>query len=199
VRFDAPNGDAHLVMSAVLESTGKSVEAQRELDLAKLLGGTRRDVSATTLSARVPAGLERLPTELDLSVMRVDAAIASPAQREQQEVAQFHLDQARRLLDAKNDRAAVNELRRAIYLSPYQDEPHLLLGRVYQRSGRLPEAVDEFKVAIWCRETADARVALGIAMLESGDKTAARREAERALVLKPDSAEARTLLARIDR
>ena len=35
VRFDAANGDAHLVMSAVLLSSGKTVEAQRELDLAQ--------------------------------------------------------------------------------------------------------------------------------------------------------------------
>jgi len=50
-------------------------------------------------------------------------------------------------------------LRRAIYLVPYQDEPHLLLARLYQRGGRLTAAIEEFKVAIWCRETPAARVA----------------------------------------
>jgi Flp pilus assembly protein TadD len=197
VRFDAANGDAHLVMSAVLESTGKSVEAQRELDLAKLLG-TRRDVSTAVLTAKVPPGLERAPADLEMSTTRrVDAAVASPAQREHQEVAAFQLDQGRRLVEQEKDREAISALRRAIYLSPYQDEPHLLLGRVYQRSGRLPEAIDEFKVAIWCRETVDARVALGSALLESGDKAGARREAERALQLQPDSVGGRALLNKI--
>ena len=136
--------------------------------------------------------------DLDVSALRrVDAAIGSPAQREQQEVATFHLDEGRRLMGEQKDRDAVNELRRAIYLSPYQDEPHLLLGRLYERSGRLPEAIDEFKVAIWCRETVEARVALGTAWLESGDKAAARGEAQRALVLAPDSREAKALLDRI--
>jgi Tfp pilus assembly protein PilF len=197
VRFDAANGDAHLVMSAVLSATGKPVEAQRELDLAKLLG-TRRNVSGSTLSPRVPVGLERLPTDLEAhTVARLDAAIGSPAQREQQEAARFRLEQGRRLFDQKNDRDAINELRRAIYLSPYQDEPHLLLGHAYQRTGRLPEAIDEFKVAIWCKETVEALVALGNALLESGDGSGARQQADRALILKPDAAEARALLRKI--
>jgi tetratricopeptide (TPR) repeat protein len=125
------------------------------------------------------------------------AAVGTPNQREQQEVAQFYLDAGRRLYDAQRDREAVDELRRAIYLSPYRDEPHLLLGRLYQRTGRLPEAIDEFKVAIWCKESAAARLALSAALLASGDKAGARREAERALVLQPDSAEARALLKQI--
>jgi Tfp pilus assembly protein PilF len=73
----------------------------------------------------------------------------------------------------------------------------MLLGKIYLRGGRLTEAIDEFKVAIWCRETADARVALAGALLESGDKDAAKREAERALVLDPSSAEAKAILKKI--
>jgi tetratricopeptide (TPR) repeat protein len=190
VRFDATSGDAHLVMSAVLQSEGKTVEAQRELDLAKLLG-TKRDVSAAVLVDKIPAGLERLPDDVDGS-LAIDM-VGTPAQREQEQVATFHLEQGRRLFAEKKDRDAINELRRAIYLSPYQDEPHLLVGRLYQRAGRIAEAIDEFKVAIWCRETAEARVALGTALLDSGDKPGARREADRALVLKPDDASAKDL------
>jgi Tfp pilus assembly protein PilF len=89
-------------------------------------------------------------------------------------------------------------LRRAIYLAPNDDQAHLALGRLYQRTGRLADAIDEFKVAIWCRETAAARVALGAAFLDSGDRDAARREATRALALAPDLAEARELMRRID-
>lgn len=197
VRYDAANGDAHLVMSAVLSAQGKSVEGQRELDLAKQLG-TRPDTSLLTLSPRIPNGLERLPTDLDVpSNQRLDATIASPAQRDQQETAAFHFDQGRTLFDAQRDREAANELRRAIYLAPYENPPHVLLGRVYERGGRLNEAIDEFKVAIWCRETAEARAALAGALYESGDKDAARREVERALVLDPSSAEAKALLKKI--
>jgi tetratricopeptide (TPR) repeat protein len=89
------------------------------------------------------------------------------------------------------------DLQRSVYLAPYQDEPHLLLGRLYERAGRVGEAIDEFKVALWCRETAGARIALGRAYVASGDKAAARQEFERALILAPDSAEARDWLRKI--
>jgi Tfp pilus assembly protein PilF len=197
VRFDAAYADAHLVMSAVLMRSGKTVEARREFDLARLLG-TTTDPAALSLSADVPLRLERTVMALDAPpIALVTAAIANPAQRDQQATAKFHLERARKLVEAQNDREAVSELRRTIYLAPYEDEPHLLLGKVYQRTGRLEDAINEYKVAIWSRETVAARIALGQALLDAGDREAAKAEATRALQLAPDSAEARALMARI--
>ena len=191
VRRDAADGDAHLVMSAVLAGTGRATEAGRELELARLLG-TSLETPPGAPSAKVPAGLERVETDLE-ALPRFDT-IAVPAQRDQLQTAAFHVEQARRLIAEQKDREAAAQLRRAIYLAPYEDEPHLWLGRLHQRGGRLGEAIDEFKVAIWCRETAAARVALGAAYLDAGDKELARREAERAVALAPSLAEARELL-----
>jgi Flp pilus assembly protein TadD/TolB-like protein len=197
VRFDAADADAHLVMSAVLMRSGKTVEARREFDLARLLG-TTTDPAALSLAAEVPARLERTVMTVDAPpIALVTAAIANPAQRDHQATAMFHLERARKLVEAQNDREAVNELRRTIYLAPYEDEPHLLLGQVYQRTGRLEDAINEYKIAIWARETVAARIALGQALLDAGDRTAARVEAARALQLAPDSAAARALMARI--
>ena len=197
VRFAPADGEAHLVMSHVLMAAGKKVEAQREFDLAKQLG-TSLDPESLVLSDVLPAGLERLVGRLDSRThLAVNAAIANPAQREQQELAAFHVARGRRFFEQDDDRAAVGELRRAIYLRPYDDEPHLLLGRIYQRGGRLREAIDEFRIAVWCRETSIAHVRLGEALLESGDKPGARQEAQRAIALSPESPEARALLARI--
>ena len=61
----------------------------------------------------------------------------------------------------------------------------------------LDDAIAEFKVALWCRETVAGRIALGAALLQSGDRDAARQEAQRALALDPSSTEARELLERI--
>ncbi|HVQ42236.1 MAG TPA: tetratricopeptide repeat protein [Vicinamibacterales bacterium] len=194
VRHHAADGDAHLVMAAVLSTTGRTAEAQREIELARLLG-TALDVVPASLS-RVPPALERMRLTLDDSLLG-NAALAAPAQRDQSETARFHLDRGRTLVGEGRDREAVADLRRSIYLAPYEDEPHLLLGRVYQRAGRVGEAIDEFKVAIWCRESPAARIALGSALFDNGDRDAARREFERALVLAPDSADARAWLKRI--
>ena len=197
VRYDAADGDAHLVMSAVLAASGKTVEAQREFDLARLLG-TSAELIGATPTAKVPPGLERTQADLEATVgRRADTVIANPSQRDQQETAAFHLARGRRLFEEQKDREALDELRRAMYLAPYLDEPHLLAGRLYRRSGRLNEAIDEFKVAIWCRETAQARLALAEALFETGEKDVAKKEAERALMLDPQSSAARELLKKI--
>ena len=72
-----------------------------------------------------------------------------------------------------------------------------MLGRLYARGGRTGDALDEFKVAIRCRETPAARLGLAMAYLDSGDAVAARREAARALALDPNSSEAKALLKKI--
>lgn len=197
VRHDATIGDAHLVMSAVLASTGRTAEASRELDLAKLLG-TRPDIASQPLSDRIPPKLERLPTTLDVAPLtRLEAAIDAPAKQAHEETAAFYLNEGRRLATADRDREAIAALQHAVYLEPYEDEPHLLLGKVYARAGQTSDAMDEFKVAIWCRETPAARLGLASAYLDAGDATSARREAERALALDPNSTDARALLKKI--
>ena len=197
VRHDATIGDAHLVMSAVLWSSGRTTEASREMDLAKLLG-TRPDTASLVVSEKVPAKLERLPTTLDVAPLaRLEAALDAPGKRDHAETASYYLEEGRRLAGADHDRDAIVALERAVYLSPYDDEPHLLLGRLFAKSGRSGDAMDEFKVAIWCKETAAARLGLASAYLDAGDAVSARREAERALALEPESADAKALLKKI--
>ncbi len=197
VRVDPANGDAHLILSAVLTTQGKTVEAGREFDLAKLLGASHLG-DATAATDKVPRGLERLRTDLDVPpAERFDAALRDAAQRDQVAQAAFYLERGRRLFDEENDREAIDELRRSVYLSPYQEEPHVLLGKLYMRAGRAALAVDEFKLAIWTHETVDTLIALGDALLANGLRDAARAAAARALVLKPDSPEATALMKRI--
>ncbi len=198
VRRNPADAEAHFVLGALLQGTSNTVEARRELDLAAQLSAAHAELvkEAGDDKVKVPAGLERLRRRLDPH-SSVETAIAMPAQREQRELATFHLDRGRRLVDQQRDREAIAELRRAIYLSPYNAEAHLLLGRVYLRSGRVADAIGALKISIWSQDTASARVALGGAYLRSGDRTAAREQAERALALAPDSAEARQLLARL--
>lgn len=194
VRHNAGDGDAHLVMAAVLASAGRGAEGQRELELARLLG-TSLETIPPGLN-KPPPSLERVRTSPDDALLSAET-LTAPAQRDQIETARFHLERGRALVAESRDREALAELRRSIYLAPYENEPHLLLGRVYQRTGRLGEAIDEYKVAIWSKETAAARIALGSALVAAGDRVAARIEFDRALVLAPDSAEAREWLKKI--
>src|SRR5438105_11051413 len=136
--------------------------------------------------------LERVKSDVELPhVRRIEAALATTEQRDQRDLAAFHLDRGKRLFQQESDREAIVELNRALYLSPYDADAHLLLGRIHLRNGRVREAIGAFKIAIWSAETADAHAALGEAYRQANDLPAARAEADRALALDPASADAR--------
>ena len=191
VRRNPADADAHYVLAAALQANGNPTEATRERELARQLSADYEDQS----DKPVPLGLERLRTELDAPRdRRIDEAIVTSAQREQKDLAGFHLDHGRRLFEREQDRDAMTELRRAVYLLPYEAEAHLLIGRIHLRGGRPQDAVDALKISIWSQDTAAARVALAEAYLSTKDSAAARLELERALALDPASADARRLL-----
>jgi tetratricopeptide (TPR) repeat protein len=192
VRRDPTDGDAHLVLAAALQQSGAAAEAARERELAQ-----RLSAAAGTATEPVPRGLERIKADLDRATSRVDATIAATGQRDQNELAAFHLGNGRRAFEREADREAEQELRRALYLSPYLAEAQLLLGRVYLRGGRIGDAIQAFKVALWSEDSAKGHVALAEAHIAAHDLAAARQELDRALQLDPSSAEARSLRAKI--
>jgi Flp pilus assembly protein TadD len=127
----------------------------------------------------------------------VESEIVAAGQRDQQELAAFHVDAGRRAFLAERDEEAIAAFRRAVYLSPYDAEAHLLLGRVYVRGGRLIEAVDELTIAIWSRDTVAARLALAGVHIQLQNVTSARSEIHVVLSREPANAEARRLLERL--
>jgi Tfp pilus assembly protein PilF len=200
VRRNPADADAHFVMAAALQASGSAVEAAREKELARHLSDRYGDLErrAAAEKAPVPRGLERVRQELDAPrALGPEQTIANTAQREQRELAAFHLDRGRRLFEREQDREAMAELRRAVYLLPYEAQAHLLIGRIHLRAGRPQEAIDALKISIWSEETAPARAALGQAYIKTGNLAAARTELERALKLDPASAEAKRLLSEL--
>jgi tetratricopeptide (TPR) repeat protein/TolB-like protein len=199
VRRDPADGDAHYVLSVALQQTGARTEASRERELATRLSSKYAawEARAAGGGELVPKGLERLHERLDRAAARMDMVVTSAGQRDQKALAAFHLDAARRAFDRELDREATQELRRALYLSPYLAEAHVLLGRILLRGGRAEEAVQALKIAIWSEESAAAHVAMGEAYLALADVASARAAADRALVLDPRSAAGAALKARI--
>lgn len=198
LRRDATDADAHFVLAAALQATGSGVEAARERDIAGQLSARYEALEGQAGGGKVPAGLERIATDLEgARALRADYAITSSAQREHQELAAFHLERGRRFFDKEQDREAMAELRRAVYLSPYEAQAHLLIGRIHLRAGLPGDAIEALKISIWSEDSAAARVAMGEAYLKSGNAAAARAELERALVLDPSSAEAKRALGNI--
>lgn len=197
VRRDVTDADAHYLLALALQATGSGVEAAREKDLARQLSSKyeERERLPALDRVEVPEGLERLRQDLNgPRAARPDQAIVNSAQRDQRELAAFHLDRGRRLFERVQDRDAMVELKRVVYLSPYEAVAHLLIGRIHLRAGRPDDAIDALKISIWSEDTAAARLALADAYLSTKNLAAARTELERALVLDPASAEAKRLL-----
>ena len=194
VRRNPSDGDAHYVLGWALQASGSATESDRELELARRL--SERWETADR-KAGVPRGLERLKQQLEPVGGRPETALVATEQRDQRELAAFHLDRGRRFVEKENDREAIDELQRALYLSPYLAEAHLLLGRVYLRDGRTNDAIDALKIAVWSEERAETHLALGEAYLQAHDADSARTEGERALALEPDSEQARAFLSRV--
>jgi tetratricopeptide (TPR) repeat protein/TolB-like protein len=198
VRRDPGDGDAHFILGVALTQTSAPAEAARERELAAKLSSKYAGWESRAAGGDpVPKGLERLHEELMPSRARVDAIIITAGQRDQGNLAAFHVDAGRRAFEREADREAIQELRRALYLSPYLAEAHLLLGRLYLRGGRAAEAVEALKIALWSEETVAAHLALAEALLQVEDQAAARVEVDRALALDPKSTEALAFKVRL--
>jgi Tfp pilus assembly protein PilF len=186
LRRNPVDGQAHAVLAAALLSIGSTTEAARERELATQLSAKPVDASTR--------GLERIKPTLEGTVQRMGLVIAESGQRDQRELAAFHLERGRRFFEQGNDGEAIAEFRRALYSSPYEADAHLMLGRIYLRTGQTQAAIDAFKISLWSSESAAAHLALAQAYVQSKDSANARTEAQRALTLAPGSAEAKALL-----
>ena len=201
VRRDPADGEAHAVLAAALQATGATAEAARERELATQLSSTYAAWAKKpggSGAEPIPRGLERVKPSLEVSTLRrVDVAIATTGQRDQKELTSFHLDRGRRFFEQGSTTEAVTELARAIYLSPYEADAHLIMGRIYLRSGEMASAINAFKIALWSRDSVEGRVALAQAYVQAKDHASARAELGRALALDPNSSEARELLGKL--
>ena len=196
VRRNPADEDAHYVLGAALQAVGSADEGAREKDLARRLSSVYSDLDAKRTANSVPRGLERLKTAIDAtSLARVESAISAAGQREQRELVAFYLSNGRRLYQAERDADALAELRRAVFLSPYESEAHLLIGRILLRGGRPREAIDTLKISVWSRDTPQARLALAEAYVAAREFAPARTEVQAVLTAEPGNAAAAALLA----
>ncbi len=199
VRRDPTDGGAHWMLGTVLQQTGAVPEATRERELGRRLSPGAAKWDLRNPGDALPRGLERMKNRLERAGRRVDTLLTASGQRDQASLAAFHLDAARRAFDREADRTAEQELRRALYLSPYLADAHLLLGRVYLRGSRPADAVDALKIALWSEETVAAHLALAEAYVQLQETALARAEAQRALALEPTSSAAKQFLDRLPR
>lgn len=193
VRRNPADHAAHYVLGVALGASGSATEAAREKDLARRLSSGYEGWEAR--NPPVPLGLERVRMDLGLpDALRVENVIGAAGQRDQRQLASFHLDAARRAFETEHDAEAISALQRSIYLSPYDHEAHLLLGRIYLRGGRVGDAIDALKISVWSSDSAAARLALADAYAKAGLLNEARSELQNILTRDASNSEARQRL-----
>jgi len=151
VRRNPSDDEAHYALGVALQASGSTAEAAREKELARQLSSVTAEWEAKQPGANaIPRGLERLKLDIDVpQTLRPEDLLVAAEQRDQREAAAFHLERGKRFYDGERDEEAIAELRRTVFLAPYESTAHLLLGKIYMRNGRSQDAIDALKIAVW--------------------------------------------------
>jgi tetratricopeptide (TPR) repeat protein len=200
VRRNPADGQAHFVLAAALRATGAAVEAERERDLALQLSSTFADWERRPSAATepIPRGLERPSDDLDEPRRALDTTLEPTEQKDQRDLAAFHADRGRWLFEQRQDAAAIDELKQSLYLLPYQADVHLLLGRIYLKTGRRAEAAEALTISLWSAESSAAHALLGEVYLAAKDLTRARAQLQKAQALDANDPDTRHLASALE-
>ncbi|MFQ5662342.1 MAG: tetratricopeptide repeat protein [Terriglobia bacterium] len=186
--------EARFLFARALERLGRVEDAQRARQQA--VG----DSPASDLSQ------ERRPLELDRLELHFNARLVQLNQADNVEPAPtsaralhvaIHVERGQDLFTRGALESAQREFTQAILLDPDAYLAHFFLAEIYQRQGRLQEAISELKASLWSQESVRARLRLAEIYLKQNHLPQARQQVQAALALEPDNAAARALAARL--
>ena len=170
-------------------ATGSASKGEREKELARQLSSTYVEWERRPNAAAepVPRGSSGCGTTWMRPARRPWTAAFAPGRAEgPEELAAFHPERGRRLFEQQQDEEAIPELKRSLYLLPYQAEVHLLLGRIYLRSGprdRGHRGAEDLAVEPGLRR--GTRRCSAKAYLPAKDEAGARAELQKAPAARP--------------
>ena len=196
---DSAEDRALLIFS--LAKAEKSAEADQEREAAKEAFGPNGlppiqwDEKGETL-----ARLTRIKSELDLSGLRaepVDTVASTASASGASDTPAARIRRGRQELSAGNMDAAEKEFRAVLAVEPSNAAAHRGLGEIERHQGKMDDAVKELQASLASRDSAEVRTMLAKIYLEQKKTDLARAEAEKALKLAPNYAEAKQLLDRL--
>ena len=197
---DSAEDRALLILS--LEKAGKAGEADQEREAAKEAFGPTGlpPIRLDDLSDKrneMLGRLTRIKTELDLSGLRAepaDAPSSTSSVASASDTPASRIRRGRQELSAGNMVAAEKEFRAALAAEPSNAAAHRGLGEIERHQGKMDDAVKELQASLATRDSAEVRTILAKIYLKQKKTDLARAEAEKALKLAPNYAEARQLL-----
>lgn len=197
---DSAEDRALLILS--LEKGEKTGEADQEREAAKEAFGPsglppiRLDDPSDKRNETL-ARLTRIKTELDMSGLRAepaDAPVSTASGSAADDTPPARIRRGRQELSAGNMNAAEKEFRAVLAAEPSNAAAHRGLGEIERHQGKMDDAVKELQASLATRDSAEVRTMLAKIYLEQKKTDLARAEAEKALKLAPNYAEAKQLL-----
>lgn len=201
-RREPDNAEDLAFLIYALDRAGKKSEADGERENAAQGFGTnglpvlKIDAKADSL-----AKYQRVKRELDITSLRLELQDPNAQHAENTVLAAekdspaAHIRRGRQLVGGGQLDAAEKEFHAALLVDPHDASAHRELADVYRRRGKLDDAVHELQQSLAARDSAATRTTLARVYLELKKPELARAEAEKAVKLAPNYAEAKALLA----
>jgi tetratricopeptide (TPR) repeat protein/TolB-like protein len=197
---DNPEDRALLIQS--LEKAGNKAEADQErVAVTEALGPNALPVVHVDAKSDTQPRLDRIKTELDITALRLEiqsspnaVTSASGSSAGTPATPAAHIRQGRQELAAGHLDAAETEFRAVLAVDSANASAHRELAEVDRRRGKLDSAVQEFQASLATRDSAVVRTMLARVYLDQKKFDLARAEAQRALALAPNYADAKALL-----
>jgi tetratricopeptide (TPR) repeat protein len=195
---DSAEDRALLILA--LEQAGKKPEADQEREQAKEAFGPN-GLPAISLDAKneTATKLQRIKSELDVTSVRgetesAEAAAGTEGALAAADTPAARIRRGRQELSLGHLEAAEREFRAVLDAEPSNAAAHRGLGEIDRRQGKMDDAVKELQISLDARDSAEVRTILAKIYLEQKKPELARAEAEKALKLAPNYAEAKQLL-----
>lgn len=202
-RPENPEDRALLIQS--LEKTGKKAEADQEREAAaEAFGPNGLPVVRLEPKSEMFQRFERIKTELDATVLRLEIAPSQPPANSAGDSAAVdttasHVRRGRQEMAAGHLDVAETEFRGALRAEPANAAAHRGLAEIEHRRGKLDAAVKELQASLEARDSAVVRTMLARVYLEQKKPELARVEVQRALKLAPNYSEAKQLLEHLQK
>jgi tetratricopeptide (TPR) repeat protein/TolB-like protein len=197
---DNPEDRALLIQS--LEKAGNKAEADEErVAVTEALGPNALPVVHVDARSDTQPRLDRIKTDLDITALRLEiqsspsaVTFASGSSSGTPATPGTHIRQGRQELAAGHLDTAETEFHAVLAVDAANASAHRGLAEVDRRRGKLDHAVQEFQASLATRDSAVVRTMLARVYLDQKKFDLARAEAQRALALAPNYADAKELL-----
>lgn len=197
---DSAEDRALLIQS--LDRAGKKAEADEERNaVAEALGPNALPTVHVDPRSDAQSHLDRVKTDLDVTALRLEILSSNtpgaPSNAESAAAASTpasHIRQGRQELAGARLELAEAQFRAALATDPTNASAHLGLAEVNRRRYKYDDAITELQASLKTRDSAVVRTTLARIYMEQKKFALARAEAQKALALAPNYAEAKQLL-----